>query len=79
MLARCRNHNNKAFDNYGGRGIKVCDEWHYFKNFYGDMGDPPPKHTLERVDNDGDYTLKNCKWATRKEQLMNRRPYKQRK
>jgi hypothetical protein len=65
------------YDRYGGRGIKVCDEWNTsFEAFYRDMGDPPtPQHSLDRIDNDGPYEKANCKWSTRSEQMLNRRPY----
>lgn len=73
---RCLNPKNPAFINYGGRGITVCDEWiDSFEQFYADMGPrPSSKLTLERVDNDKGYSRDNCKWATRAEQIWNRRP-----
>jgi hypothetical protein len=72
MIQRCYNPNNSGYKNYGGRGIKVCIEWHQFKNFYADMGDRPEKMSLDRIDNDKDYCLENCRWATTKQQSSNK-------
>jgi hypothetical protein len=73
MRQRCLNHNNSNFPNYGGRGIKVCQHWSEFKYFLADMGERPENCTLDRVDVNGDYTPKNCRWATQKEQSNNMR------
>ena len=83
MHTRCRNPLVLAFKNYGGRGITVCKRWHLFENFYADMGPRPKEKSIDRVDNNGNYELKNCRWATRKEQRANSRdcscgPFRQR-
>lgn len=74
MKARCNNPKSTNYDNYGGRGIKVCDRWMAsFENFREDMRDCPPGLTIDRIDVDGNYEPKNCKWATRSEQMRNTR------
>ncbi len=73
MLERCNSPSCESFDRYGGRGIKVCDRWLEFSNFYVDMGDPPDGHSIDRMNNDLGYSPENCRWATTTEQSMNRR------
>lgn len=77
MKSRCTRKSYKNFHRWGGRGIRVCNRWTEpkgkgFWNFVADMGDKPtPRHTLDRIDNDGDYEPHNCRWATWHEQQAN--------
>ena len=75
MKQRCFNPLCKAYPNYGGRGITVCERWaSSYANFLSDMGEPPtPKHSIDRINNDGNYEPENCRWATQKEQSRNSR------
>lgn len=75
LKTRCYNAKRKEYANYGGRGITVCDEWrNSFVQFVTDMGlAPSEKHSIERVDNDGNYCKENCYWATSLEQAHNKR------
>ena len=74
MKQRCLDENCKDYDNYGGRGIKICDRWlENPMNFYKDMGDRPENMTIDRIIVDGDYEPDNCKWATAITQAQNKR------
>jgi len=73
MRDRCLNPNSKYFRHYGGRGIGVCERWDLFSNFLADMGEAPPGLTLDRIDVQGDYEPGNCRWASRLDQIRNRR------
>lgn len=77
MKDRCYNEKNPYYKDYGGRGIKVCEEWrNSFLAFYKDMGPKPsPEHSLDKINNDNDkyYCKDNCRWATKIQQVANRR------
>jgi hypothetical protein len=84
MLNRCNNPNYKRHQDYGGRGITVCDRWNIkmggsFQNFLEDMGERPGKeYSIDRINNSEGYYKENCKWSTMKEQSNNRRKFKPR-
>lgn len=74
MRRRCNDQEDPAYDNYGGRGVRVCARWNEsFQNFWEDMGPRPARMTLDRRDNDGDYARENCQWSTYGEQSRNKR------
>jgi DNA-binding MarR family transcriptional regulator len=74
MFTRCRNPNGAGFATHGARGITICERWLQFPNFLKDMGfKPSEKHSLDRIDNNGNYEPGNCRWATKAEQSKNTR------
>lgn len=73
MWRRCTDATRPEYGNYGGRGISVCESWRDVAVFYEDMGPCPKGHTLDRIDNDGNYCKENCRWASHKQQATNKR------
>lgn len=73
IISRCENPNATGYEKYGAQGVRVCERWHTFENFYADMGDPPPGMQIERLKNELGYQPGNCEWATPKQQALNRR------
>jgi hypothetical protein len=74
MKARCMDEGSDSYHLYGGRGIKVCDSWMSFENFFRDMGSRPVGLSIDRIDVNGNYEPGNCRWATDTIQLFNQRP-----
>ena len=73
MRSRCNDPGANGYRHYGGRGIRVCEEWSDFRRFLADMGPCEMGRSLDRINVDGNYEPTNCRWATRKEQAANTR------
>ena len=75
MKRRCTDKGQDAYPFYGGRGITYCSRWELYGNFLEDMGEKPEGTSLDRINNDGNYTPDNCRWAEREVQAYNKRTY----
>ena len=74
MKQRCINPNDNRYQSHGKRGISYCDDWEFFENFIRDMGlRTSNKHSLDRINNNGNYEKSNCRWATQSQQSINKR------
>jgi hypothetical protein len=74
MRQRCLNPKSDSYHKYGARGISICERWNVFENFLSDMGPrPSPRHSIDRIDNNGNYEPGNCRWATIDQQSYNKR------
>jgi hypothetical protein len=71
MMERCYNPNKDNYPSYGGRGIKVCDDWKNIENFIRDVGERPEGHTLDRINVNWHYCKENCRWADKNVQNLN--------
>ncbi len=76
MIGRCNVKSNSSYENYGAKGIKVCERWLNFENFLEDMGQPKKNETIDRIDNKKGYEPNNCRWATYQEQSFNQNQYR---
>ncbi|WP_334109288.1 hypothetical protein [Methylobacillus sp.] len=73
MMTRCVWGHHESYKTYGEMGITVCERWHNFENFLSDMGERPIGRSIDRLDTSGNYEPSNCRWATRREQALNKK------